>query len=357
MCIVLFTTAHPDYSLILIDNRDEYILRPTSRPHWWTHGSSGRTVLSARDLQRAEKGTWTGLTKDGFIAVLTNYREMDLDDSKHPIHGVRSRGGMVTAWMGGRPEETVAEGVDRLVRDGGVKGVGGFSMVCGKLRRRSPGIAIVSNRAGDVNDVPIVGRQRGEVWGLSNAAFDKTGAGESDEWPKVKMGKQLIREAVDKAVEQGSSEDALVASLFAVLDTDTLPRNDADVSFVEYINQLKHSIFIPPIGDTPHQAAMAAAVAKGPGIWAADDQAAAEEQQSEGLLVAEGHGEVSLSITPPMGFETGMYGTQRQTVVLVDWEGNVTFVERALWDGNGNAVPRGEGDVEFKFQIEGWEEV
>jgi len=36
MCIAIATTAHPDYALIVADNRDEFISRPTSQPHWWT---------------------------------------------------------------------------------------------------------------------------------------------------------------------------------------------------------------------------------------------------------------------------------------------------------------------------------
>lgn len=346
MCIVLFTTTHPDYALVLIDNRDEYILRPTSRPHWWTHGTSGRRVLSARDLQRAEKGTWLGLTDDGFLAVLTNYREMIVDDTKHPVHGVKSRGGMVTAWLGGVPEESVTDGVHHLVKDGGVKGVGGFSMVCGKLRKKSQGIAIVSNRCGGVDDVPIVAKERGEIWGLSNAAFEASGTGE--EWPKIRLGKELLTEVIIESVSKKLSQEEFITGLFSVLSKDTLPANDGNTSFIEYINQLKHSIFIPPIGDEVHRTAMNEAKAKGRAEWATDDQAAAEE------LAVEGQPDPSPS--PMMGFETGLYGTQRQTVVLVDWEGNVTMVERALWDGNGNEVPRGEGDLKFEFKINGWDD-
>ena len=56
-----------------------------------------------------------------------------------------------------------------------------------------------------------------------------------------------------------------------------------------------------------------------------------------------------------MGFATGMYGTQRQTVILVGWDGNVTYTERALWDPNGNAIERGQGDMTFRFGVEGWD--
>ena len=44
--------------------------------------------------------------------------------------------------------------------------------------------------------------------------------------------------------------------------------------------------------------------------------------------------------------------TQRQTIVLVDWDGNITYKERALWDSHGNAIERGKGDETFKFEIE-----
>ncbi|KAG7115970.1 hypothetical protein HYQ44_007123 [Verticillium longisporum] len=203
MCIVLLTTAHPSYALIVIDNRDEFILRPTSRPHWWSH-PAGPTVLSPRDLQRAEKGTWLGLTSTGALAVLTNYREDGPPDAAHPIHAQRSRGGMVTAWLGADPREPTAETVQKLVADGGVRG-------------------------------------------------------------------------------------------------------------------------------------------RGKGEWDTDDKMAAEQLQRPDATPGENG----------IGFDTGMYGTQRQSVILVDWDGNVVFKERALWDSNGNPIPKGEGDVVFKYKIDG----
>src|SRR5271156_1289624 len=121
MCIVLVTTAHPSYALIIIDNRDEFILRPTSRPHWWT--SRHQEILSARDLQRAEQGTWLGITKTGKFAVLTNFRETDTHSAKHPVQGERSRGSMVTAWLMGPEHETTTDFVHRLLDGEGVKSV------------------------------------------------------------------------------------------------------------------------------------------------------------------------------------------------------------------------------------------
>ncbi|EFY89222.1 hypothetical protein J3459_008036 [Metarhizium acridum] len=343
MCIVLFTTAHPDYPLILIDNRDEFILRPTSRPHWWTHPTSGEQVLSSRDLQRAEKGTWLGITKSGIFAVLTNYREADAHDASHPVHGRKSRGAVVTAWLAGLGS-SIKDGVEQLVKDDGVKGVGGFSLVCGKLRKKGEGIAIVSNRAGRADEVPIVAEQRGETWGLSNTTFDAEAA-----WPKVELGTRMLREAVAGAVEREESEERLVEALFGVLDTDTFPAARPGASFEELTGLLRHTIFVPELGDEGHLESMEAARAKGRAAWARDE---GKLRAVEEILLDQ---QPEVSAQAANGFETGTYGTQRQTVVLVDWDGNVKVVERALWDRNGHRIERGHGDVVFEFAIEGWD--
>ncbi|ROT42547.1 hypothetical protein SODALDRAFT_267866 [Sodiomyces alkalinus F11] len=367
MCIVLLTTAHPDYALIAIDNRDEFILRPTSRPHWWRHEPSGANVLSSRDLQRAEMGTWLGITDQGLFAVLTNYRETDPTDADHPVCGQRSRGGMVTAWLGADPDASVADNVHRLVRDQGVKGVGGFSMVAGKLRKKRQvrshphanplePIAIVSNRCAHVHDVPWIADVRGEVYGLSNTTYDNP-----DPWPKVADGKRLLREAIDDAIANHLDEDQLTARLYAILDRDTLPPPATpEMGFADYVTELQKSIFVPAIGDASHRAEMEAAVAKGKGE-VKDMRAAEELTRPDGLstttttTTTSQDGQAGPNVNTGVGFETGLYGTQRQTIIMVDWDGNVSYRERALWDSNGNPIEKGQGDVLFRFKIQGWD--
>ncbi|CAI4213446.1 unnamed protein product [Parascedosporium putredinis] len=330
MCIVFLTTAHPDYALIVVDNRDEFILRPTSRPEWWRH-PNGPEVLSARDLQRSEKGTWMGITKDGVFAVLTNYRETDVDDADHPIHAIRSRG------------------------DGGVKGVGGFSMVCGKLRkslkteggRNIDPIAIVSNRASHVDHVPWIGQTRGEVCALSNIGY-----GDVDSWPKLEDGKRMLGEVITQAIKENLSEDQLVDKLFGILDDDKLPRYEG-MSLMDYVSELKQSIFIPAVGDEPHRIEMEESMARGKTGWPSGDSPAAEEAVT---IPSNGTSDSAPKVADNnLGFATGMYGTQRQTMILVDWDGQVTFRERALYDSHGNPIPRGQADEVFRFKIEDWD--
>ncbi|KAK3303186.1 NRDE protein-domain-containing protein [Chaetomium strumarium] len=369
MCIVLLTTAHPQYALVVLDNRDEYILRPTSRPHWWTakpehhtangsaQGSNAVTsaksdeveVLSSRDLQRAERGTWLGITKGGNFAVLTNYRETDTRDAAHPVAGQRSRGGMVTAWLAADPAESTDQFVHRMLDDGGVKGVGGFSLICGKLRKARRGgniepLAIISNRCDHAGQVPWICGERDSLYGLSNATYlEPSEANRELLWPKIRDGLDLLNDAV-ASVGGESTEDEFVASLFKILDTENFP-SDHTMELEDGIPLLKDSIFIPAFGGIEHQQEMSDAQQRGN-----VKQKSPNSDATETLTITARPDET------PNGFQTGLYGTQRQTVILVDWDGNVRYTERALWDCNGNAIPRGEGDQTFGFKIEGWEQ-
>ncbi|KAK2074782.1 hypothetical protein P8C59_008963 [Phyllachora maydis] len=442
MCIVLVTTAHPNYALIVIDNRDEFILRPTSKPHWWKpraetngightdhstgssstahvseastesigsnqttiHHTSARhhahpvsssppsfsspsddkdvEVLSSRDLQRDERGTWLGITRAGKFAVLTNFKETDTADALHPVSGKRSRGRMAKAWLASDPATTVDDFIAHMLAAGETRGVGGFSLLCGTLGGRvepdptsqvfdenvdymsSSGhsgwkektlapLAILCNRTDNSSSAPRLCGTRGETHGLSNTRFvdrearaeagDGHGDGDGDMalWPKIRDGKRLLNEAVARAVAEDMSERRLVAELFRVLDDDRLPVEEG-MSFDDSIALLRHSIFIRPLGDERQMRDMEEARAAkhrgtsrdgGDRDWDRDGDKDPDEA----------------------GFTRGLYGTQRQTVVLVDWDGKVTYIERPLWNECGEAIPRGTGDEQFRFQIRGWE--
>ncbi len=71
MCTLLFAyNIHPKYHFIFLGNRDEFKKRPTAPSHFWEDHPN---VLAGIDLQKG--GTWTGITKHGRMAFITNYRD------------------------------------------------------------------------------------------------------------------------------------------------------------------------------------------------------------------------------------------------------------------------------------------
>ena len=71
MCIILgLWQSHPDYSLILIANRDEFHDRPTRPASWWTDESE---VFGGTDLRAG--GSWLGIKKGGKLAAVTSFRD------------------------------------------------------------------------------------------------------------------------------------------------------------------------------------------------------------------------------------------------------------------------------------------
>lgn len=351
MCIALLTTSHPKYALIILNNRDEFILRPTSRPHWWhantttpppPQDDAARTtpdppqdILASRDLLRPEKGTWLGVTRAGHFAVLTNYREINPVTGAPSVTGAKSRGGMAIAWLDAKREQSVTEFIEAMIAEGGTQGVGGFSLICGKLRRRGGDddkkllapLAVLSNKAEHPEEIPWIVGEAGQIVGLSNAAWDAP-----EEWQKVRVGKALLKEVIGTAVAEGSSEESLVRELFGLLDRDDLPKSP-DMKLEDYFKVLHESILIPPLKNSKNQEAADAETGPKNAVHQVED----EQRPST-----------------PQPFNTGIYGTQRQTVMLVDWDGNVTFIERALFDENGKTIEKGEGDTTVKFAIEGW---
>jgi len=82
MCLAIFSfKEHPFYKLILAANRDEYYERK-SLPFSWHKLKNNEMLLAPVDLRFY--GTWFGITKNGKIALLTNYRDPKLyDETKY----------------------------------------------------------------------------------------------------------------------------------------------------------------------------------------------------------------------------------------------------------------------------------
>ncbi|TKA22096.1 hypothetical protein B0A50_08474 [Salinomyces thailandicus] len=321
MCITLLSTAHPAYPLILINNRDEFLSRPTAQADWWD--SPATNILGGRDLQRQERGTWLGITRQGRLANLTNFRDNDSAE----ISRDKSRGGLTSAYLTATGDDEAF--VKHLLDDVDIHDVGGFTLLFGTLRRHSkdgsimPGLAAISNRTASPQDIPRIATKAGETHGLSNSHFgDLT-------WPKVVHGERFLTQAIKANVDSEDSQQHFVEALFDVLSVDTLPRKQDGEDFHTYTHQLRNSIFIPPFGGKPTET----------------------QPLANGLSNSDAAMEGSKGTVGSAG-----YGTQQQTVILVDWRGHVTFVERTLHDHQGRSKRREEGERRVEFEIEGWED-
>lgn len=95
MCLILFAIGqHPDLPLVVAANRDEFYQRPTRAMHWW----SSPEILAGKDEQSG--GTWLGVTRDGQVAAVTNFRD------GQPERGDWSRGQL--------PVQALTENSDQL---------------------------------------------------------------------------------------------------------------------------------------------------------------------------------------------------------------------------------------------------
>jgi uncharacterized protein with NRDE domain len=125
MCLIVFAwNAHPDYSLILAANRDEFHRRPTQDAHWWADQPQ---VLAGRDLQAG--GTWLALSRQERFATITNYREQSFTKGQY-----RSRGDLVSEFVTG------AENPVDYSRNIDADDFAGFNLLCADLAGETPSL-------------------------------------------------------------------------------------------------------------------------------------------------------------------------------------------------------------------------
>jgi uncharacterized protein with NRDE domain len=139
---------------------------------------------------------------------------------------------------------------------------------------------------------------------------------------------QAVAEAIKISTEKNETKGAMIARLIDVLSTDSLPRQKNGEEWDTYLGQLRQSIFIPPIGKDAERKVL---------------------NEESPLPNGDPHVQAGVDMAT-----CGVYGTQKQSIVLVDWEGSVTFFERTLIDIEGKPISKGKGDAMYEFRVEGW---
>jgi uncharacterized protein with NRDE domain len=146
--------------LLLLANRDEFYERPTAPMGWWEGGA----ILAGRDLR--EGGAWLGVSREGRLAAVTNFRQ-----AGGPQPGRPSRGRLVVRFLEGglsaaaflealRPEAGDYNPFNLLLYDG--VDLRGYESHRDRVVPFSPGIHAVSN--GDFDEPwPKVEALRGSL--------------------------------------------------------------------------------------------------------------------------------------------------------------------------------------------------
>ena len=175
MCLILFAwNSHPDYSLVVAANRDEFYERDTDGIAFWPEHPE---VLAGRD--RADvlgsPGTWLGFTKTGKFAALTNVRA---PSEKSPDARTRGELSLMYLTSNGSPTSFIEENSKRFSL------YNGFNLLMADLSDPANAqMHWVSNRmlmGQNVRPRKVFPSQplSPGVYGLSNAMLDTP-------WPKV----------------------------------------------------------------------------------------------------------------------------------------------------------------------------
>ncbi|OBZ68641.1 Transport and Golgi organization 2 [Grifola frondosa] len=307
MCVGFWSLTHPKYALILCNNRDEYLSRPTAPAHLHSFGnncaqdSGDGSILSGRDLLAG--GTWAGISRTGRVALLTNITE--------PLRKYSSSRGSLTSTflLPKLPSATLQDEIDEIVSQN-VK-YAGFNMllltpppctadVGERERPLSLDAAFVTNSGGGGTiTARMLSDEERRCGGMSNGV-DHHGA---SEWPKVKHGIQALNEVLN-SLPQDISDSDLAERLFTLL---TWKSDSAPLGRAELRNTIQVEPMLIPMIESPDAAS------------------------------------------------STYYGTRLSTVILIRKNGNVLYIERDIWmlDSTGR-VTKGDTnhDRVFHFQIE-----
>lgn len=185
MCTMVFAyKMHPEYDFIYIGNRDEFKTRPSMGAHYW---ETDPKVIAGIDLEKG--GTWTGMTTDGKLAFLTNFREPHLKKD-----GLYSRGILVKDYLlGDGSSSTYLKTIKKHH-----KAYDPFNLIFGSLDELRY-YSNMNNRASRIAP---------GIHGLSNAYLNTP-------WYKVVKAKDRLSELMYKKF--------LIEELFSILDDKEIP--------------------------------------------------------------------------------------------------------------------------------------
>lgn len=192
MCLIFIGLKnHPKYKLIVAANRDEFYARRTAPAAFWQDHPG---ILGGRDLEAM--GTWLGITRNGRLCMVTNFRDPGNVHAHAP-----SRGKLVTDFLTGS-----VGGEQYLTKLAPhAKKYNGFSLIAGTV----DALYYFSNYGNGIINL------NSGLFGLSNHLLETP-------WPKVETGKKRIQSLLrDAAVRPEDLFDVLADE--TISDDEHLP--------------------------------------------------------------------------------------------------------------------------------------
>jgi uncharacterized protein with NRDE domain len=181
MCLIFLSLGqHPRYKLVVAANRDEFYARRTAPATFW---SDAPYILGGRDLEAG--GTWMGITKQGRISLITNYR-----DPQHIDPAAPSRGKLVSDFLHGKESP---EAYLKNIASSGIA-YNGFNLLVGNAES----LWYYSNYRDGIDQITP------GLHGLSNHLLETP-------WPKVVRGKQKMTAILQHT---NITEEELLALLY-----------------------------------------------------------------------------------------------------------------------------------------------
>jgi len=166
MCLIFLSFQnHPTYKLIIAGNRDEFYGRKTASANFW---EDHPTILAGRDLEAG--GTWMGVTKNGHVSMLTNFRD---PRNINPV--APSRGHLVSDYL---KETEQPEAYLRALESKG-NTYNGFNLIVGNAEQ----LWYYSNYKSGAEKLSA------GFYGISNHLLETP-------WPKVIRGKKKLEPAL-----------------------------------------------------------------------------------------------------------------------------------------------------------------
>ncbi len=162
MCLIFLSyKQNKEYPLIILANRDEFYKRPTLPANYWQENTN---ILAGKDLEGG--GTWMGITKNGYMAMLTNYRDIANIKPNAP-----TRGKLVSDYLQGEfnPKE--------------------YLLALSKTGNRYNGYSLI---VGSFNDPWYYSNYGNKIAQLGTGLYGLSNALLNSNWPKVETGKAAL---------------------------------------------------------------------------------------------------------------------------------------------------------------------